>query len=393
MFVTRLMCTACRAHYAPTSNVLTCLKCGGIVDIEYDLSKVQLTLTKESLKPGIRSIWRYVELLPLKRYDCIVSLGEGVTPLKKAPNYGNAVGITDLTLKLDYMNPTGSFKDRGTTVTVSKLRERGITSAMDDSSGNAGVSLAAYCASAGIECTLYVPASIPAEKLIQARIHGARIERVPGSRTDVARAAETRSKSSGPYYASHNLSPFFFEGMKTLAYETVEMSNWEVPDHLIFPVGGGTLIAGAWKGFQELTQLGWIRSVPRLHCVQSEACMPVVAAYKKGSTHIEPVLEGETIAGGIRISNPARGGQVMQTLRNSRGVAVAVSDDGILKHQRLLAMKEGIFAEPTSCAALAGLEKLLNDGTIHHDESALIPLTGFGLKDTRNAARSIELRK
>jgi len=321
-----------------------------------------------------------------------VSLGEGFTPLKKTSNHGNALGITDLTLKLDFMNPTGSFKDRGTTVSVSKLREFGVTSAMDDSSGNAGVSLAAYCASAGIECTLYVPASIPAEKLIQAQMHGAKIERIAGSRTDVARAAETRSKSPGPCYASHNLSPFFFEGMKTFAYETAETSNWEVPDHLIFPVGGGTLIAGAWKGFEELMQLGWIDSLPKLHCVQSEACMPIVEAYRRGSVIVEPVLEGETIAGGIRIANPARGRQVVRTLRDSGGAAVAVSDNAILKHQRLLAMKEGIFAEPTSCAALAGLDVLIDDGTIHRGESVLVPMTGFGLKDTKNAARSLELR-
>jgi threonine synthase len=320
-----------------------------------------------------------------------VSLGEGFTPLKKASNYGKILGINNLTLKLDYLNPTGSFKDRGTTVSVSMLKEFGITSAMDDSSGNAGVSLAAYCASAGIECILYVPASIPAEKLIQAQIHGAKIERVAGSRTDVARAAEGRSKlSGGPYYASHNLSPYFFEGMKTFAYETAEMLNWEVPDHLVFPVGGGTLIAGAWKGFEELNQLGWIHRATKFHCVQSEACMPIVEAYEKRDMQVEPVSEAETIAGGIRIANPARGRQVLQTLQSSHGAAVAVSDEDILKNQRLLAVKEGIFAEPTSCAALAGLEILLDDGTIHRDEPVIVPLTGFGLKDTKNAARSLE---
>lgn len=392
LFVTSLTCTVCGAHQAPEDKVLTCQKCGKIVNIEYDLAKIQLSLGKQLLKTRIRSVWRYRELLPVSRDDCIISLGEGITPLKRAANYGDAMGITNLTLKLDFLNPTGSFKDRGTTITVSNLRELGIHSAMDDSSGNAGVSLAAYCASAGIECTLYVPASIPAEKLIQAQIYGAKIKRISGSRTDVAKAAETRSKSSMPYYASHNLSPFFFEGMKTFAYETAEMRDWELPDHVVFPVGGGTLMAGAWKGFEELLQLDWVHSVPRLHCVQSEACMPVVEAYRKGSMQVKPVSEGETIAGGIRIANPARGDQVLRTLRSSHGVAVAVSDDAILKHQKLLAMKEGVFAEPTSCAALAGLEKLVHDGTIHPDESVLVPLTGFGLKDTKNAARNLELR-
>jgi threonine synthase len=384
---------ACRANYASTSNILLCPKCGGILDVEYDLATVQAAFTKESLKTEVRSLWRYAELLPVKRTDCVVSLGEGFTPLKRSSNYAKTAGITDLTFKLDYMNPTASFKDRGSTVIVSKLKEWGITSAMDDSSGNAGVSLAAYCASAGIECTVYVPASVPAEKLIQAQIYGAKIEKVPGSRTDVTKVAVARSKSSAAYYASHNMSPFFLEGMKTTAFEAAEMLSWEMPDHMIFPVGGGTLIAGAWKGFEELMQLGQIHDAPKLHAAQSEACMPIVEAYRKGSMHVEPVSERETVAGGIRITNPARGMQVLQALRSSRGAAVAVSDNAILKHQRLLAMKEGIFAEPTSCAALAALETLLDDGTIHRDESVLIPLTGFGLKDTKNAARSLELAR
>jgi threonine synthase len=393
LFLTSLTCTTCGAHFTPEDKVLTCGKCGNILDIKYDLAKIQSVVRKESLRTRIRSIWRYRELLPISREGCIVSLGEGITPLQKASNYAGAVKISDLTFKLDYMNPTGSFKDRGTAVTVSNLRELSITSAMDDSSGNAGTSLAAYCGSAGIECTLYVPASIPTEKLIQAKIYGAKIESISGSRTDVARAVEVRSKSPGPYYVSHNLSPFFFEGMKTFAYETAEMWDWKTPDHIVFPVGGGALMAGAWKGFEELMELGWIQHLPHLHCVQSEACMPIVEAYRKGRARIEPVSESETIAGGIRISRPARGGQILQTLLSSHGAAVAVSDGAILKHQRLLAMKEGIFAEPTSCAALAGLEELTSDGVIGRDESVLVPITGFGLKDTINAARSLGLTR
>ena len=381
----------CGAHFKLEDKVLTCSKCGGILDIKYDLAKIQATVKKDSLKTRVRSIWRYRELLPIRREECIVSLGEGITPLQRASNYAETLKISYLAFKLDYMNPTGSFKDRGTAVTVSNLRELRITSAMDDSSGNAGTSLAAYCGSAGIECTLYVPASIPTEKLIQAKMYGAKIESISGSRTDVARAIEARSKSPGPYYVSHNLSPFFFEGMKTFAYETAEMSDWKTLDHIVFPVGGGALMAGAWKGFQELVELGWIQRAPHIHCVQSEACMPVVEAYRKGGERIEPFSEGETIAGGIRISNPARGAQILQTLRSSHGVAISVSDDTILKHQRLLAKKEGIFAEPTSCAALAGLEKLVGNGDIRRDESVLVPITGFGLKDTTNAARSLSL--
>ena len=390
MFATNLRCTSCESIHELNEKALVCPKCGGILDVSYDVEGARHRFAKESLNSHARSVWRYRELLPISEDKYITSLGEGLTPLKKTSNYGRIIDLTNLTLKLDYLNPTGSFKDRGTTVSVSKLNQLGISSAMDDSSGNAGVSLAAYCASARIQCTLYVPSSIPSEKLVQARIYGAKIEKTSGSRTDVATAAEKHWKESGLYYASHNLSPFFFEGMKTLAYEIAEASDWQVPDHIVFPVGGGTLLAGAWKGFNELMTLGWIEHVPRFHCVQSEACMPIVEAYQKGNTRVEPVIEGETVAGGIRISNPARGWQVLKALRATGGRAIFVSDVEILRHQRLLAGKEGIFAEPTSCAALAGLEKLRRTDVIKADESVIVPLTGFGLKDTKSAAKSLE---
>jgi threonine synthase len=233
---------------------------------------------------------------------------------------------------------------------------------------------------------LYVPASAPSEKLLQARLYGADIKPIIGSRTDVAKAAENAWRTTGTYYASHNLNPFFLEGMKTFAFELAEGLAWQVPDHVIFPVGGGALIVGAWKGFKELSQLGWINSLPRLHCVQSEACMPIVEAFRNGATSTTPSREGETIAGGIQIANPTRGRQVLSVLRESNGEAVEVDDQAIRRHQKELARTEGIFAEPTSCAALAGLEKLLDRGSIGHDESTVVAITGFGLKDSRNAA-------
>jgi threonine synthase len=320
----------------------------------------------------------------------MISMGEGLTPLRKTSRYAVSIGLSNLALKLDYLNPTGSFKDRGTSVSISKIKELEITAVLDDSSGNAGASLAAYCAAAGIACTLYVPAAAPNEKLIQAEIYGAKIVKIAGSRTDVARAAEDAWKSSDLYYASHNLSPFFLDGMKTLAYEIAEDLGWHVPDHVVFPVGGGALIGGAYKGFQDLKNLGWIDHVPKLHCVQSEACMPIVEAFQKGSSHVEATAEGETIAGGIRISNPGRGDQVLQAIRATKAVAISVTDEAILTHQKLLSRKEGIFAEPTSCAALAGVAKLLETNAIRPQDSVVVPLTGFGLKDTKNAAKSLK---
>lgn len=386
-----LECTRCGMRSGLNEKVVICTRCGGIIDVKCDLSRLK-TSKKHSLKSRLHSLWRYREFLPIVRDDCIISMGEGLTPLRTAAKYGASIGLSNLILKLDFLNPTGSFKDRGCSVNVSKLKELKVMAVMDDSSGNAGSSLAAYCAAAGIECTLYTPAEAPKEKLIQAEMYGAKVIRVPGTRTDVAQAAEERWKTTGLYYASHNLSPFFLEGMKTLAYEVCEDLDWLVPDHVIFPVGGGTLMVGAWKGFKELQELGWISDLPKFHCVQSESCMPIVEALRKGSRNITPVEERETIAGGIRISNPARGEQVIHVVRDSRGEAVSVDDESIMKHQAAIAKSEGVFPEPTSCAALAGLEKLLEMGAVGRRDSVIVPLTGFGLKDIGTAARSLSTR-
>jgi threonine synthase len=390
MFAVNLTCLGCGATYSPNESVVVCEKCGDVLDVRYDMTKIQRSIKKASLKNRVHSLWRYRELLPITNDSCIVSLGEGMTPTVQVSRYGALLkNLRKLSLKLDYLNPTGAFKDRGSTVSVSKLREMNITAVMEDSSGNAGASLAAYCAAAGIECTLYVPSGAPSEKLLQAKLYGAKIRTIAGSRTDVAKAAENAWRTTGLYYASHNLSAFFLEGMKTFAYELAEDMSWEVPEHVVFPVGGGALLAGAWKGFEELLQLGWVKRLPRFHCVQSEACMPIVEAHRRGAMQVGPAQEGETIAGGIRIANPPRGRQVLEILYRSSGQAVAVSDQAILQHQKALARNEGIFAEPTSCAALAGLEKLFDTGAIAADESVVVAITGFGLKDSKNAANSI----
>jgi len=385
-----LICTSCKTTYSLNERVVACSKCGNVLDLEYDLSSIAGRAREEIFDHDTRSIWRYRELLPIKDKRCIVSMGEGLTALRRAGRYAESIGLSDLALKLDYLNPTGSFKDRGSSVSVSKINELGIKAVLDDSSGNAGASLAAYCAAAEIACVLYVPAAASSEKLIQARIYGAGIVKIAGTRTEVAKAADNAWRSSALYYASHNLSPFFLDGMKTLAYEIAEDLNWQLPDHVVFPVGGGALMAGTYKGFQDMLTLGWTDQIPRLHCIQSEACMPIVEAFRKGKAHVEPTVEGETVAGGIRISNPGRGDQVLEAVRATEAAAVSVTDEAILAHQKLLGRKEGIFAEPTSCAALAGLARLVETNAIRPQDSVVVPLTGFGLKDTKNAAISLE---
>jgi len=331
------------------------------------------------------NVWRYRELLPIRDEGSIITLGEGWTPITRSRRYGEAAGLKKLEFKLEFLNPTGSLKDRGTTVTVSRARELGVSHVADDTSGNAGASLAAYCAKAGIKCTIYVPEHTPHEKLVQASIYGAEVVRVPGSRSEAARVVFNLYRKGEIFYASHNLSPLFLDGMKTFAFELAEQTGGELPDHIVFPVGGGTLLVGASKGFSELIQLGWVERSPTIHAVQSSACDPIVQAFRKGSRRVEGVVEGDTVAGGIRIARPARGGQVLEAIYQTGGSAVSVTDREILEQQLLLARMEGIFAEPTSCAALAGLRRLVEEGVIRPDESVLVPITGFGLKDVKTA--------
>jgi len=391
MYVDRLECTRCGSSFDAQERNLTCTNCGSLLDVKYDYERVRQNLSRDSLSARDHTVWRYRELLPVRHAEDIISLGEGWTPILKSSHYGTKLGLKNLYLKLDHLNPTGSFKDRGSTVLVSKARELGVRSIIDDSSGNAGSSVAAYCAKAGITCSIYVPAGVPSGKTLQVEMYGARIVRIDGTREEVVNAAQEACTIGGEYYAMHGANPYFLEGDKTIAFEIAEQMHWKVPDHIIFPVGGGSLFLGAWKGFNELFKLDLIDRIPRLHCIQSEVCMPIAHAYRSGLNHVQKVKEGKTIAGGVRIGRPVRGDHVLEAIRASGGIALGVSDEEVLHHHRTLAEREGVFAEPTSCVALAGLSRLCDSNEIGHDESVVVQITGFGLKDTETAKKQVGL--
>ena len=302
-----------------------------------------------------------------------VSLGEGNTPVVRLVNVGRMLGMEKLYAKLEFLNPTGSFKDRGSAVMVSTLRSAGIRSAAEDSSGNAGASVAAYCAKAGIEATIFAPASAPPMKLQQISFYGARIVKVVGGRSVVAAACRQYCVDEGVVYASHNLSPLFIEGTKSFATEVASQME-EPPEHVLFPVGNGSLLIGAWKGFRGLG------TMPRLHCVQTEECMPIASAFS-GRDWTPPEGGVATVAGGIAVERPPRLRQVLGALSDSGGEAVAVAEEEIVRWQRRMSVDEGLFVEPTSASALAGLEALLESGRIGREEATLVALTGFGFKD------------
>ncbi len=303
-----------------------------------------------------------------------VSLGEGWTPLVDISFDGLPV-----TLKMDYLCPTGSFKDRGTTVMVSKLKEWGISEIIADSSGNGGASVAAYASACGIVANILIPANTSKAKEAQIRMYGANLIRVAGTREDCAKSALEASKHT--FYCSHSWSPYFLAGMKTTAYEIAEQLLWKAPDWIVMPVGGGSLLHGLYLGFRDLLEHRIIGTLPRMVAVQSIHFAPIFHAW---SSNVEPTLSNgaqETAAEGIAISNPVRARGALEAIRGSNGVACAVTDGAIWDSLSALA-RHGVYAEPTSSAALAGLRKLRQDRIVKNEESVVVVVTGSCLKAT-----------
>jgi len=297
-------------------------------------------------------------------------MNEGFTPLEEIEFDGGRVLI-----KMDYLFPTGSYKDRGATVLISKMKEWGVQKVVEDSSGNAGSAIAAYCAKAGIGCEIYIPHSTSSGKLIQIQAYGAALKKVEGSREKVAeRAMEAASKIP---YASHCWNPFFLHGTKTFAFEVWEQMGWKVPHTLVLPIGHGTLFLGATIGFKELKAAGMIKRIPRLVGVQTISCAPLYQAFHKGWKETRPVEKKETIAEGIAIAEPVRGRQILEAIRETDGEVLAVTEKEIKAALRKMGRK-GHFIEPTSAATIAGLEKYLRKK--RRKETVVSTLTGMGLK-------------
>ena len=360
-----LRCFACGAAHSADMNSLGCERCGGPLDVRYT--------AEAAVASGGEA--------PMPYHDgaAAVTLGEGGTPCVDLRAVARLLGVRRVYGKAEYQNPTGSFKDRGTAAMISVAAELGVTAVVEDSSGNAGASVAAYAARAGIEAHVFAPADAPAAKLSQIRVYGAHTHLIEGPRQAATDAAEAYCETHGMVYASHNLSPYFLEGTKTFAYEAARQLAEDPPQHLVAPVGNGSLATGPWKGFRELSDAGQIERGPRVHAVQSRAVMPVAAAYEGSAWSAADA--GRTIAGGISVAAPPRMAQVLRVLRESGGAAIAVADEDMTRWQRLVAEEEGIYAEPTSAAAFAGLEALAARGVVGADDCVLVAITGSGLKD------------
>ncbi len=360
----RFFCSNCNRFYPLQPSRWRC-DCGSFLDLEFE-SKFFI----ERILIRGPTLWRYREAIPIHHEASILSMNEGFTPLEEIEFDGYRTLI-----KIDYLFPTGSYKDRGATVLISKMKEWGVQKVVEDSSGNAGSAIAAYCARAEIACKIYVPQDTSSEKTVQIQAYGATLKKVRGSRERTAEVAiEAASKIP---YASHCWNPFFLHGTKTFAFEVWEQMGWKAPDVLVLPIGHGTLFLGATMGFRELKEAGMIKRIPRLVGVQSVLCAPLYQAFRKGWRETRPTKKEETIAEGIAISEPVRGRQILEAIQETDGEILVVTEEEIRK--ALMEMgRKGHFIEPTSAATIAGLKKYFRKR--RRRETVVSTLTGTGLK-------------
>ena len=379
MFATGMKCTKCGTEHPLSEAVPVCSVCHGLLDVQYDYNRMQEKFQKQELKDSYLGLWRYAEALPVEQ-RFVVSLGEGFTPLLLAKRLGDNM---NLMLKLDHLNPSGSFKDRGSTVSISKANELGKREVAIDSTGNAAASLSAYAARSNMKCFVFIPSYTEAEKVVQISSTGATVVSVKGTRQDVHDLIEVAYRKFGWYYCGFMVNPYAVEGTKTIAYEICEQLHWNPPDWIVFPVGTGSGIIGCYKGFKEMTRIGWVTKIPRLVCIQPEACAPIAQAFLEGKAEIVPVQRPKTVAEGLAVGNPPKGGLVLEAIRNSDGLARTVGDDEILEASRRLIAREGQFVEVSAAASVAGALKLIDEGVIDRNEKVVCELTGTGLKSIK----------
>jgi threonine synthase len=381
-------CINCGKKYDIDEIVYFCKKCGDLLEIKYDYDKINEEISKSNWQNVPLSVWRYRDFMPIKDFSKIVSLQEGGTGFHHSRQLSKILGIRQLYVKNEGENPTGSFKDRGMTVGVTKAVELGVKSVICASTGNTSASLAAYAARAGLECTVLIPSGkIAYGKLSQAMIYGAKVIQVKGNFDESLDIVLKLSEKYKSIYLLNSINPFRIEGQKSLGFEICDQLNQKTPDRIIVPVGNAGNISAIWKGLKEFNKLGLLNELPKMTGIQAAGSAPIVQAIKKGSDTIVPVDSPETVATAIRIGAPVSWKKALRAIRESNGTAEMVTDEEILDAQKLLAQKEGLFVEPASASSIAGLKKLIQLGVIDKDEHVVCVTTGHGLKDPDTAIK------
>ncbi|HWP24191.1 MAG TPA: threonine synthase, partial [Candidatus Binatia bacterium] len=370
-FARQILCARCDKRFG-LSELLNLCSCGSPLLVRYDLEQAKAALDPSSFAERIGSLWRYRELLPLQDDANLISLGEGYTPLLDAKNLAGELGLGRLWIKDEAQNPTGSFKDRGLSVAISRAKELGVKKAAIPSAGNAGGSFAAYAARAGIEAHVFMPRDTPMANQIEVAQYGAELTLVDGLINDCGRIIAERKATEGWFDISTLKEPHRVEGKKTMGYEIAEQLGWRLPDVIIYPTGGGTGLIGMWKAFGELEELGWIGAKrPRMVSVQASGCAPIVKAFQENKSAADPWWNGQTIAAGLRVPQAVGDFLMLRALRESRGTAVSASDEEMLAEIPRIGKAEGVFFCPEGAACVAALRRLANRGWIQRDEEVL----------------------
>ncbi len=376
-----LYCPVCNHRFDANKLQTFCQTCHSPLLAEYDFGALDPGFTPNLVKNRPAGIWRWAELLPVRSAEYRITLGEGDTPLLKAPRLGSPLGLTDLYIKDEGNNPTGSFKARGLVMAVARALELGVDSFVIPTAGNAGGALAAYAARVGLPAHVFMPADAPSVNQIEVEMTGAPLYLVDGLINDAGRAAAGEAAKHHWFDVSTFKEPYRVEGKKTMGLELAENFAWDLPEVVIYPTGGGTGLVGMWKAFHELQALGWIgEKLPRMVSVQSAGCAPIVRAFEEQADRATPWEDAHTSASGLRVPVAFADRLILEALRESQGTALAVTDEEIHAAEAALAQTEGIFAAPEGAATFAGLRILVQEGWIQPEERVVLFNTGHGLK-------------
>ena len=380
-YLSHLECTYCHQTYDAEIPQRLCNACGKVLYSRYDIDNAKQNFSIGDLSGRAPNMWRYFEMLPVLNVANVVTLGEGFTPIFNALRLGGRLGYRVLNIKDEGLNPTASFKARGLSAAVSKAKELGIKKLTMPSAGNAAGAMSSYAAKAGLEAHIFMPKDAPDSNKIEVDITGGNLTLIDGLISDAGVISREKAAQMDLFDVSTLQEPYRVEGKKTMGYEIAEQLDWDLPDVIIYPTGGGTGIVGMWKAFQEMEDLGWISNKrPKMFAVQSENCAPIVRAFELDQEFADPWENAKTLASGIRVPSAIGDYLILNSLRESEGGAITVSDEDILAMMRVVGSLEGLFLCPEGAATAVAAQHLLQSGILSEDEKVLLLNTGTGLK-------------